>query len=219
MPGDKKSPATVAIAVGLLTIALSTVRASAPQTVLPRALDARSPVPYFIADGSGRTGFRPSDRQLARWALDAWQQSAPKGLRFEAATESSALVRLYWAEPTGGQYGEMRPLIVGGRRGAAVFIRPDVNSLGVDIAGRVRGDVLLRDTIVYLTCLHELGHALGLVHTRDFRDIMYFFGYGGDIVEYFDRYRLQLRSRDDISTVSGLSEADLGRVRALYPPE
>jgi predicted Zn-dependent protease len=94
-----------------------------------------------------------------------------------------------------------------------------VESLGPDIARRARADDLLRDTIVYLTCLHELGHALGLAHTRDFRDIMFFFGYGGDIVEYFGRYRTQLHARSDIAVVSGLSDSDVARIRAIYARE
>jgi hypothetical protein len=126
------------------------------------------------------------------------------------------VIRLYWAEANEGRYGEMRPLTVGGRRGAAVYIRPDVDSLGDDIADRARIDALLRDSIVYLTCVHELGHALGLMHTSDFRDIMYYFGFGGDIVEYFERYRRQLRSRSDIAAVAGVSNADVGRLKAMY---
>ena len=212
-----KTAAVVSV-FALFITAESAMRMSARHSVASTA-DEKAAIPYFIADGSGKTGYRSSDRELARWALEAWQRSSAKGLRFAAAPESSALIQLYWAEPSEGEYGEMRPLIVGGQRGAAVFIRPDVESLGADIARRATADVLLRDTIVYLTCLHEFGHALGLAHTRDFRDIMYYFGYGGDISQYFGRYRAQLHSRSDIAAVSGLSDADAGRIKALYQPE
>ena len=172
------------------------------------------PIPYFIADGTGKRGFRASDPELARWALAAWQRSAD-GLRFESSShEDEALIRLYWAEPTDGRYGEALPLILGDRRGAAVYVRPDTDGLGSVIAGRAARDGLLRETIVYLTCLHELGHALGLTHTRDFGDVMYSFGYGGDLAQYFGRYRAQIRSRADIARVSGLSRADIDRLRA-----
>ena len=200
---------------GAAAVALSAAPANAPQTEL-RPLDTSRPVTYYIADGKEATGYRPSDRQLASWALAAWQRSAGTGLKLEAVPESDALVRLYWAGPQDAQYGEMRPLMVGDRRGAAVYIRPDVEALGPDIASRARTDALFRDTIVYLTCVHELGHAFGLSHTSQFDDIMYFFGFGGDIVQYFNRYRVRLRTRDDIANVSGLSDGDLKRVRAMY---
>jgi hypothetical protein len=173
---------------------------------------------FFIADGSGTRGLRVGDRQLASWALDAWRRAAAPGLRFAEASEHDALIRLYWTEPNSGRYGEMQPLMVGGQAGAAVFIQADVSLLGRDIADRAARDDLFRDSIVYLTCLHELGHALGLAHTADFRDIMYFFGFGGDIIDYFSRYRSQLHARADIPTVSGLSEGDRRRISALYAP-
>ena len=203
----------------LLILVLGAFRAGAQQFVTPQALDGKRQITYFIADGTGKPGYHSSDRELARWALEAWQRSAAKGLRFAAATESNALIRVYWAGPDGGEYGETRPIVVEGRQGAAVFIRPDIDSLGQDIARRAKADALLRDSIVYLTCVHELGHALGLTHTRDFRDIMYYFGYGGDVVEYFGRYRAQLRTRNDIAAVSGLSDGDVIRIRAIYGRE
>src|SRR5580700_9603374 len=122
----------VTTALGLLIVVLITLRADGQQSAMPRTLEAQVPITYFIADGSGQTGYRSSDRELARWAFDAWQRSAGENLRFQAASESNARVRLYWAEPSDGQYGEMRPLVVGGQRGAALFIRPDVESLGPD---------------------------------------------------------------------------------------
>jgi hypothetical protein len=207
----------VAAAGVILSLVLATAPGRAFQVREPQPLDASQPVPYFIADGLGRTGYRPGDRELASWALAAWQRHAGASLRLVAGPESTAIVRLYWANARDGQYGEMRPLVVGGRGGAAVYIRPDMDGLGPEIAQRAADDDLLRESIVYLTCLHELGHALGLAHTAAFDDIMYFFGHGGDIVEYFGRYRRQLRSRADIARVAGLSDADIKRLRSLYP--
>ncbi len=180
-------------------------------------LDNEEPITYFISQGEPGSGYRDGDHELATWALQAWERSANGALRFEPGPEATARVRVYWVPPNFGLYGEMRTLVVDGRRGAAVYIRPATDALGPMIGRRARDDALFRDSIVYLTCLHELGHALGLEHTAEFADIMYFFGYGGDIPAYFGRYRDRLNSRGDIARETGLSEGDLRTLRALYP--
>jgi len=206
----------ILVLVCLATAAASPLAiAQEPRPLGP--LDDRGVVTYFVAAGARDSGYREADRDLAVWALSDWERAARGKLRFEPGDEQTALVRIYWVEAGAGQYGETRAIAVNGRRGAAVFIRPDTDALGPDIGRLAGGDMLFRDTVVYLTCVHELGHALGLRHTAEFADVMYFFGFGGDIPGFFQRYRAQLRARGDIARVSGLSAGDLAQLATLYP--
>lgn len=154
------------------------------------------------------TGCRAGDDELAGWAFDAWQKASNGGLEFErTADRQHARIRVVWASAQQGLYGETHRIDVDGKPGAEVFVLPA--PLGPN------DDRLMRDAIVYLTCLHETGHALGLPHTAAFDDIMYSFQYGGNIPEYFGRYRRNLAGREDIRKNSGLSKADQKRLLDL----
>ena len=159
-------------------------------------------IPYWIEPCTRpETVCQPGDPELAAWALTAWQSASQGAVQFKrVASRSQARILILWASGEQGMYGETRSMAVNGRRVAEVYVRPAPLENG--------GDVLLRDAIVYLTCLHETGHALGLSHTAAFEDIMYNFQFGGDIPEYFGRYRRKLRTRSDIQKNSGMSEAD-----------
>lgn len=168
------------------------------------SLAAAADVPYWIEPCTHpQTGCVAKDVELAQWALEAWQNASKGALRMVPAQRDQALLRMTWALPEQGLYGETMPIQVHGIAGAQINIR---------IEDPHTGDALLRDTIVYLTCLHESGHALGLRHTDHFDDIMYSFEFGGDIPEYFARYRRKLRKREDIRRNSGLSAGDLAQL-------
>ena len=186
------------------------------QTRRLEPVEANGRLTYFIKDGAPDSGYRSGDRELAVWALKAWERSANGAISLVESSEPDALILINFVGARGGAYGEMRSIAVKGRRGAEVFVNPDTDSLGPDIARMAQADPLMRDAIVYLTCVHELGHALGLSHTANYDDIMYFFGFGGDIPGFFRRYRVQLKGRADIARVAGVSAGDVETLREMY---
>jgi len=185
--------------------------------ILSAQLDPSEPISFYIDDGAGVPGYKASDHQLAKMALEAWSRESGGKLKFKETTDrDAAVVRLRWVSAHEGLFGQMQRRMVRGRPAATVFVMPEVGNLGEPLSMRAQRDSLLRDTIVYLTCVHELGHAVGLPHTDKFEDIMYFFGFGGDIVEYFLRYRRKLETRADIARHSGLSPGDVRVLQYLY---
>jgi hypothetical protein len=168
-------------------------------------------------DVAARSGCDQADPELGRWALEAWQKAGGSGLRFAAAAEEQdARVRIYWLGRTPQLYGDAHVVFLDGKRVWVIEVQPDLSQFGPRLAATGENDKLFRDTVVYLTCLHEIGHVLALPHTADFMDIMYSFQFGGDVLEYFNRYRRALKARADIREHSGISGGDRDRLVRQY---
>ena len=181
---------------------MKTAKYSVCLRILPLALAAvcaarAAALKYWIepCERPPEKGCKSADPDLAQWAMEAWQAASGGKLNVEWTTDKSrAIIKIYWESCRTGLFGETR--------GGDVYVRP------------APGEGLTREATVYLTCLHETGHALGLSHTANFEDIMYNFQYGGDISEYFARYVRKLVRREDIRRFTGISPNDKKRLAA-----
>src|SRR5215475_208649 len=150
--------------------------------------------------------------QLVERAMQTWGTASDGAFTLRRTfVERDAGIRVYF-NGAGGNYGETRPHV---NRATGVI---DEAEVAIAADAPIQVDPLTRDIIVYLTALHELGHALGLEHTANFDDIMYLFRQPGDGPRYFGNFRKLLRSDDDIGSprASGLSASDVATLHDLY---
>lgn len=149
---------------------------------------------------------------LVRRAVHAWSAAGEGRIAFEETREfppTGIRVRFVTGDV---HFGEAMPYL-DGRSGS--IVKADV-VLSVDAPG----DGLQKQLVLYLTALHEIGHALGLAHTERFDSIMYKFQRPLDPDRYFLRYRKVLRSPEDIGSerATGLFPDDRRALLRLYGP-
>ena len=145
------------------------------------------------------------DRAMKNWS-DA---SAGQLTLVRAADRAAAAIRITFVA-SDGIYGEAAPRV----DPATGFI----TQADVLINSAVPDDPLDATIVVYLTALHEIGHAIGLPHSDTFRAIMYRFRRADDGERYFGAYRRKLRAAADVGSAAatGIDEEDRTALRSLY---
>jgi hypothetical protein len=145
---------------------------------------------------------------LVAMAMKTWTDAALGRLKL-LKVSAAADVQVHFVQ-SDGVFGETAPR-VDPRTGEIVAAE-------IVITAATSGDTLDGRIVIYLTALHEIGHALGLAHTDAFDSIMHRFQRPDDAERYFGSCRARLRSAADIGTerATGLSSEDVRALRALY---
>jgi len=146
---------------------------------------------------------------LVERAMKNWSDASNGQLTLiKAAVRADAAIRIVFVS-SDHVYGEAAPR-VDPKTGFIAQADVAINSAVPD-------DPLDARIVVYLTALHELGHAIGLPHSDTFNAIMYRFRRADDGERYFGAYRRAIRSVDDVGvSASHLDPEDVRILQGLY---
>jgi hypothetical protein len=144
------------------------------------------PVRVWVEPTSTADGWTPNHPQLARDGFLAWEQQAGIPVRFVFVRDSAAAeVQVRWTErlPVADRIGYTQAW----RDGGGWIARGEIT-----IATHGPSPLPLDENTVRATALHEVGHLLGLDHTRDTTSIMMAAAHEAHMLSNSDRATAEL---------------------------
>ena len=197
---------------GLGAIVAALLACAAPPATAHDSAPARWPTGATIPVWIESVQVPAEHLDMVRRAFRVWSDAADGAFRFVETSEFPARgIRVRFVR-SDQSFGETMPYL-DDRTGR--IVRADVV-----VTTERPGDQTYKMLVVYLTALHEVGHALGLPHTDDFGTIMYQFRRPTDPDRYFLAYRRLIDSTQDIGgeKATGLGPADRAALHRLYRP-
>jgi predicted Zn-dependent protease len=157
----------------LLTVLILPIALVTSELNYPRVLDQpwdHSPITVYIDNKNVTPHYSPTYYTQVQKALNYWERGGNGKLKytpvFKLVASEKADIRIRWVENLQEVSGDTIPLILNGQ-----FLRVDI-TLGVGNYQWIAWNSY-SDAAMLALAEHELGHALGLEHSNDRRDIMY----------------------------------------------
>lgn len=142
----------------------------------PRWSQDNRPLKVFIAGGAGVSGYRPGFPSYITRALDTWCRLSGNKLSYVLTKDSDACdIKVVWTAGVlnaTSDHPHTRP--------AGLTELHDENGYIKDALVTIRtvdpfdAKRAIRDSECSTLCLHEMGHSLGLNHSKCISDVMYF---------------------------------------------
>lgn len=136
----------------------------------------RFPLRVYLERADGVKGYRPALKRIFLQSLDEWSEASEGKLAFEVVKKKDdADIVVQWTDkalqyPNGRKGKEAAGITYLERvtKDGISFVRIELETYNNDTQER-RSNQSMRST-----CLHELGHALGLGHSGYVRDVMFY---------------------------------------------